>query len=152
MVRTIKVGDTELALTSLSAIKLTSESIEKYVRSTLQKSNVTFSQGRILVILYHSHSESISLKELKTLFRSSQQTVAGLISRLEEKTMVVGFYDAKDKRVKRVMLTEKGKEVALWVIKTLMELNEELTESISPEKEDELVELLWTICENAEQK
>lgn len=148
----IKVGNIELPLTCISAIKVTSEAVEKYIRQKLQEHDVTYSQGRIIVILYRTGLESITLKELESSFRSSQQTVAGLVSRLEEKGMVVGFYDPDDKRAKRVMLTEKGKEVALFAIDAFTELNGELTASIPEEKEEELVDLLWTICENAEQK
>lgn len=133
-------------------IKVTSEAIEKYAHHIFKKLDITFSQGRILVLLQNSNRESISLKELETLFHSSQQTVAGIVSRMEEKSLLTSFHDTKDKRIKQVTLTKKGQEVALLAIDALVKLNEELTAPIPEEKKDDFLDMLWSIYKNAEKK
>ena len=81
---------------------------EKRINESFRQYNLTLSQTRVLSALYLSDTGEYTFKELEGLFHVSQQTMAGLIGRLEEKGFVTSYQDANDRRIKRAALTEKG--------------------------------------------
>ena len=67
-------------------------------------------QIAVLVELQKSESKQCSMKELERKFCVAQSTVAGLVSRLEQKGFVEALGDASDKRIKLAHITAAGEE------------------------------------------
>lgn len=86
-------------------IKQLYDAKEKRANEKLKQFGLTFSQFRLLIYI-HEQGE-VSLKEMEHYFSLTQQTVAGIIKRLEEKGFVVTCADSSDKRAKNVQMTEK---------------------------------------------
>ncbi len=117
--------------------KLITEKVEKKINHELQCHNVTFAQSRVLIYLYeYKKEEDYSLKELEKHFRVSQQTMAGIICRLEQKQLLVSYSDKEDKRVKRIYLTEEGLHL-VQEISCKMQENERKLEQVLDENEKE---------------
>lgn len=131
-------------------IKVLSEMIEKKSNCELKKYNVTIGQVRVLVILYYSENQECSLKELEAIFHTAQATIAGIVSRLESKKLLVGFSDSQDKRIKKVKLTKSGKELARKAQIKVDDLESWLTSKLGCDEREELIRLLYKVYNNIE--
>ena len=132
-------------------IKIINEAFEKRANRILRQYNLTFSQARILICLSLEGDEGHSLKELEKLFHVTQQTVAGTVSRLEEKGLVTAFAEKNDKRIKNVRLTESGKHVIKHIGQEIRELEEWLEKGFDQAEKINIRRLLQKLYERVEQ-
>lgn len=132
-------------------IKIINEAFEKRANRILRQYNLTFSQARILICLSREGDEGHSLKELEKLFHVTQQTVAGTVSRLEEKGLVTAFAEKNDKRIKNVRLTEDGKHVIRHISREIRELEEWLEKGFDQAEKLNIRRLLQKLYERVEQ-
>lgn len=79
-------------------IKLLHDRLEKQANNTLRGKDLTMMQISVLMELQKAEQKQRSMKELERKFCVAQSTVAGIISRLEQKGFVEAFGDASDKR------------------------------------------------------
>lgn len=126
-------------------IKILSERIEKEANNNLAQFGITLSQMRVLVTLHYSCEGVYSLKELEKIFNFSQQTIAGIVSRLERKGLLKSAVDEQDRRVKKVFITESGRELAEASQHETIETERWLTECLSEEEEETFRKLLTKI-------
>lgn len=89
-------------------IKLLHDRLEKQANNTLRGKDLTMMQISVLMELQKSEQKQRSMKELERTFCVAQSTVAGIISRLEQKEFIEAFGDASDKRIKVVHITPAG--------------------------------------------
>ncbi|MGI6204702.1 MAG: MarR family winged helix-turn-helix transcriptional regulator [Anaerovoracaceae bacterium] len=123
-------------------MKIIVERMQKLVNRVLQDYDLTFSQLRILLCVYVVETESCTMKELEQILQVSQQSVAGTVRRLEEKDYLLSYSDKNDQRVKRVELTEKGRDMAFLARDKMVEVNKEMFRPLSQEEQDEMTEML----------
>lgn len=126
-------------------IKLTSDLVEKLANNELSRYNITLSQARILLILYHSKAESLSFKAMEKLFSVSQATMQGTISRMAKKGLVKTECLANDKKTKYVSITNEGKLLVSSFSKSIAEVNRLLTKDLSEAEFDELKHILTKV-------
>ncbi len=104
-----------------------------------QEYGLTFDQFHILIFLRKKASPTIN--EISNKFSRAQNTISEKISRLEEKGLVERVGDPNDRRITRVILTEKG----LDLIKTIKrERSTRVTHTALMNMEEEEVENLLT--------
>lgn len=115
----------------------------------LEKEGVTSSQERLLTLLYIHDGATQSQLQQDLLIKPS--SVTKLIDVLEHKGLVTRVSGTKDGRIKRIHLTEKGKQLEerLWNIKNEMEAL--LAKNLSGEESSMLVQLLTTIKNDLQQ-
>lgn len=131
-------------------VKLLSEIIEKKANGELKKYNITIGQVRVLGILYYSQHQEYSLKELEKIFRTSQATIAGIVSRLEDKKLIIGFSDAQDKRIKKVKLTKEGEMLASEAQLKVNDMEKWLASKLAKDEREELIRLLYKVYDTIE--
>lgn len=91
-------------------IKQIHDRVEKQANNAMRSSDLTMMQVSVLLALQESGEKQMSMKELEKSFGIAQSTVAGIVSRLEQKGFVEALGDAADKRVKRVHITAAGEK------------------------------------------
>ena len=89
-------------------IKQIHDRMEKHANNAMRPNGLTMMQVSVLLSLQDSSEKQMSMKELERCFGIAQSTVAGIVSRLEQKGFVEALGDASDKRVKRVHITSSG--------------------------------------------
>ena len=89
-------------------IKLLHDRLERQANNTLRGKDLTMMQVAVLMELQEAEQKQRSMKELERTFCVAQSTVAGIISRLEQKGFVEAFGDVSDKRIKLVHITPDG--------------------------------------------
>lgn len=89
-------------------IKQIHDRLEKQSNNALRDKDLTMMQVSVLLTLQKADGQQLSMKELERCFSVAQSTVAGIVSRLEQKGLVEAFGDAADKRIKLVHITSAG--------------------------------------------
>lgn len=120
----------------------------KRANEQLKEFGITFSQFRLMIYVRECGGKKVSLKEIERRFCLTQQTVAGIIKRLEDKGFVLACEDEVDKRVKNVSLTAKGEESCKNAIDCYQKSQHLLTRGLSQSEQQELYRLLTIVLEN----
>lgn len=129
-------------------IKLLSEIIEKKVNYELKDYDITIGQARVLALLKVSENEEMALKEIESFFHTAQSTVAGVVSRLEEKELVMPCSDSNDRRIKKIRLTQKGKDLINRSANKIGDIEMTLTKGFEESERKELIRLLFRVYDN----
>lgn len=132
----------------IQILKMINDNVEKITNKQLKEYGITFSQIRIIFVLYRSEKGVYSLKELEKIFDVSQQTMAGIVKRLEVKKLIESLGDSEDKRIKRVQLTDSGRELGKVLLVKMDEVEEKLLSGISQSERKELMNILKRVYEN----
>ena len=123
-------------------IKMISDNLEKRINNELKKYDITFSQTRVLFLIYYSKDKIYTLKEIENAFHVSQQTIAGIVKRLEEKNLIYGFMDEEDKRIKRIKITKEGDELVGNIQREFVETKKNISKCLDEEEGKVLINLL----------
>lgn len=89
-------------------LKKINDELEKNANNALRAQNLTFTQLGALMELSAAPEGQLPLKELEKRLHVAQSTAAGIVSRLERKSLVGSFGAPGDRRVKLVKLTPAG--------------------------------------------
>ncbi len=129
-------------------IKQLHDRLEKQANNLLRSKELTMMQMAVLMALQDAEEKQLSMKELERYFQIAQSTVAGIISRLEQKGLIVAISDATDKRIKVVHITAAGETCCEEAAVHMHEVEEGLLRGFSQEDRDMLNSLLVRAVEN----
>lgn len=122
--------------------------LEKQSNNALRAKDLTMMQVSVLMALQQAEEQRLSMKELERYFGVAQSTVAGIVSRLEQKDLVEAFGDAADKRVKLVHITPAGELCCAEAACQMNEAEERLLRGLSGEEQEALNRLLARVADN----
>lgn len=111
------------------------------------------SEIRLLFVIMRGMEKDdrgVTVSELSAMMEVASPTVTPLIRSLEEHGLVLRYNDQEDRRVVRVKLTERGREVIKEAAKTRSAQFKGLVEFLGQEKSDQLSELLEQVYEYVE--
>lgn len=114
---------------------------------SLEQHDLTFSQMEIMLYLKHHSGKIIYQKEIETASRLTNPTVTGILSRLEEKGMILRQVDEKDRRFRRVELTDKGKDVLKGMGAGFHDTEEKLFGCLDEAEKEQFLHLLKKITD-----
>lgn len=77
--------------------------------------------------------DGVRQQDLAVSSIKDKATIARALERMEQKGFLERIPDPKDKRSKRILLTEKGKELHGQVFSKAMDIEQEVTPSVSLE-------------------
>jgi DNA-binding MarR family transcriptional regulator len=93
----------------LSSIRRIARAVDIYSRVISQRYGVTVPQ--LICLLKLDELGSLSIKELSTSVNLSASVVVGIIDRLEKQDFVIRERSVRDRRIVRVYLAEKAKQL-----------------------------------------
>lgn len=129
-------------------IKLISDEMRKNANNAMRSQDMTMSQFSALLELNQAPEKQRSLKELEQSLHVAQSTVAGIISRLEQKGFVEAFGDAADRRIKLVRITPAGCECVVNAEKDMAQAEQKLLSALT-ETEREIFYVLLQKVRNS---
>lgn len=148
---------------NLKDLQEKSELISNFIRSSsriiyerghriAEEYGLTYDEYHILIFLI-KRTEAPSINELSKRFNRAQNTISEKISRLEGKKLVEKFDDELDRRITRIIITSKGKEL----IGTIREERNikivyNALESIDEKQVDNLLKNLNKLYENLKEE
>ncbi len=131
-----------------SLIKYIHDRLEKRANNSLRAQELTMMQISVLMALHDAEGQRLSMKELERRFGVAQSTVAGIVSRLEQKGFVEALADRGDRRVKLVHITAAGESCCTEAAFHMDEAEEGLLCGFSAEERQTLNALLLRVADN----
>ena len=113
-----------------------------------QNAGINISQDQWLVLGPVWKTEGISQKDIAEYCGKDKTSVTKIIDTLEKKNFLVRFPDQIDQRVKRVVLSNKGKKLMNDVMPVIEQTRNELRVGISDREIDMLKSILGKIYNN----
>ena len=129
-------------------IKQINDELQKNANNALRSSDMTMAQLGALMELNRCAEKQLTLKELEHQLHIAQSTAAGIISRLEQKGLVEGFGDAKDKRIKLVKITPKGIECVADAVQGMSRAEDALLSRLTETEKSIFFSLLKKVRES----
>lgn len=117
--------------------------IKRMMESCLKPYNLTHLQFSILVNLYKNNLST--QKELLKYTYGDEANITRLINRMESKGLLKRVPSLEDKRKKKIILTDEGKNLTEEVLTCAREVNDSLVEDLNEKETQELLKLLQTV-------
>lgn len=131
-------------------IKRIHDRLEKQANNAMRENGLTMMQVSVLMTLQETEGKLLSMKELERCFGIAQSTVAGIVSRLEQKGFVEASGDAADKRIKLVHITPAGENCCAEAVVHKELADQKLLKGFSKEEKEVLGKLLAKAARNME--
>ena len=96
--------------------------------------NLTGTHGWIIGYLYHNKDKNIYQKDLEEKFSIRRATVSGIIKLMEKNGLIEKIGDEADKRLKKLVLTQKAIDIHNSVMEDLKKIEEQLQKGLSQEE------------------
>ena len=122
-------------------------STKKFVQNS-HNSGLDISMDQWIVLGPIWENEGLSHKEISEYCLKDKTSVTKIIDTLEKKNLVVRVADQLDHRVKRVVLSNKGKELFLQAIPIMELTRDQLREGITEQDIESLRSVLTKIYNN----
>lgn len=129
-------------------IKQIHDCLEKKSNNALRSREITMMQVTVLLALQSASEKQLSMKEIERRFGVAQSTVAGIISRLEQKGFVEALGDSTDKRIKLVHITAAGEACCEDTAGLMAEAEATMHQGLSKKDQDMLNTLLRKVLKN----
>ncbi len=114
--------------------------IKRFMDSRLKEYELTHLQFGILMNLYKNNLST--QKELLKYTYGDEASITRLIDRLELKGYLTRVACTKDKRKKKIVLTDEGVSLTKKLIPYAKEINKEIIKDLDKNEADELLRLL----------
>tara|TARA_B100001146_G_C16168211_1_gene428814 strand:- start:845 stop:1294 length:450 start_codon:yes stop_codon:yes gene_type:complete len=124
---------------------------KRFVQNS-HKVGLDISQDQWMVLGPIWKNEGISQKDISEYCGKDKTSVTRIIDTLEKKNIVVRVPDQLDNRVKRVVLSNKGKELFLNVMPVIEQTRDELRSGISDKEIESLKTVLTKLYRNLNPK
>ena len=129
-------------------IKMVDDAIAKRANNEMRGLGVTVMQSRLLLELYRRGDDmQLPLKELERSFGVAQATIAGLVSRMEEKGLLEMLPNPHDRRAKLAHLTEAGVGICQTVNESIETGEKHIRSGLTKAEAEELERLLGIVYE-----
>lgn len=114
----------------------------------MKPQGITRSQWWVLTNLSRHEGDALTQVELARLLDVGKVTVGGLIDRLEDNGLVIRKADPKDRRSKRIAVSDKGRELIDEIQSVAMEINDLCMQGVTREQQQVLVDVLTIMKRN----
>lgn len=126
-------------------VKRSSLVFDKLSNQLLTPYELTGSQFKILMLLYHSPEGSLRQTDIEERFSMTNPTVTGLVQKLETKELVRRVPHPADRRSKVLMLTERARSMEDELLALADDLERRMTEHLNGEEREQLASLLMKL-------
>jgi DNA-binding MarR family transcriptional regulator len=122
--------------------------MEREMNRQLAKYDLTGTQGSIIGYLRHNPEKEICQKHLELEFDLSHPTMSSILARLESKELIATVPLPKDRRYKKVFLTEKGLALDKEIFANIEKMETKMRTGLSEDQQNELISLINVVLQN----
>lgn len=130
-------------------IRAISRRSEKLANQQLAQFDLTSTQFRTLLYVYHRPPMTVRQCDLESFFSKSNPAVTGILNNMEQKDLIRRVTNPEDGRSKVLMVTEKGAALIPELDKYRGWMDQLLTENMTEEEVNILIVLLKKLRNNA---
>lgn len=106
-----------------------------FVRSVEQGADkLTASHGWMISYLYHNGDKDTYQKTMEREFHMPKSTITSILQAMEKSGYIIREGVAHDARLKRILLTDEGKQFYLGTEEFIREIEQKMRSGISPEE------------------
>lgn len=129
-------------------VKKTALIFDKLSNQLLAPYDLTGSQFKIMMILYHAPAGSVRQADVEAKFSMTNPTVTGLVQKLEAKDLVKRRPHPEDRRSKVLVLTDRAIGMKEELLALADDLEQQMTRKLSDDECDQLSKLLIKMLKN----
>ena len=118
-------------------IKRMSNTISSFIGAELTKAGfdeIMVTHGWILGFLSRQQDKVVYQKDIETRFGMPRSTVANVMKQFEQMGYITRQSDEKDTRLKRILVTKKGRDIHNEIMKSIAKTNEKVENGITEEE------------------
>lgn len=134
-------------------IKIISNLIKRYVYNNLVKEPCEqFSEIQCLLIRYlnKNQDKDIFQKDIEEKFTIRRSTATGILQSMEKNGYITRESVSYDARLKKIVLTQKGKDVYNHIMDEMEKFENKITENVSEEELEMFINILNKFKKNLE--
>lgn len=113
---------------------------------------MTVMHGWILGYLYRNTDKEIFQRDIEAQFSIGRSSVTGILKLMEKKGYIERERVSRDARLKKLLLTENGRQTHLKAWKLLQELDRELMEGLTEQELKSFLQVIAKIKANSERQ
>jgi DNA-binding MarR family transcriptional regulator len=129
-------------------IKFIENVIKTDRNNILKEIDLSTAQGDVLTYLLFHQEYEINQKDIEKEFRIKNPTVTGILKRLELKSLIKREVSARDSRSKKIIVTDKSKQLQKEISDMGELIENKLTNGFSQQEREELLILLQRVLKN----
>lgn len=130
------------------------KSLNNQIRRLLEKSAFPENHAELTGMHYAvlgylaDQEEDVYQKDIEAEFNIRRSTASEMLKLMEKNGFLLRTYDTIDTRLKKITLTEKAKELDKIAKANILQLQQRMTEGISPEEMEQFYHVLQKISNN----
>ncbi|MCR4723349.1 MAG: MarR family winged helix-turn-helix transcriptional regulator [Eubacteriales bacterium] len=124
---------------------IVSRYIDKGTEAIRKEYNITPMHGYIIAYLAHNDDHDIYQKEIEEKFFIRSSTVTSMIKLMEKNGLITRESVEQDARLKKIVLTDKAKDMQSKINKAMYDTDNELTGILTKEELDTFFEVIEKI-------
>jgi MarR family transcriptional regulator, repressor for mepA len=134
-------------------LKALSNLIKRYIYNSHSKENIDrFSeiQGMLIGYLNKNSHKDIFQKDIEEAFTIRRSTVTGILQSMEKNEYITRESVPYDARLKKIVLTEKGRDIHNHIMNEIDKFEKRITQNISDEELEMFAKILDKFKKNLE--
>lgn len=128
--------------------KILNTAIERILNKEMAELDITYTQATVIGFLNMNQSKDICQKDIEHGLGLTHPTVSSILSRLEEKKLIITEPLETDRRYKRIVLTNKSFDMELAIKEKIGKITEQLFRGFKEEEIEKLSCVLKTLIGN----
>lgn len=138
--------------TLIPSIGKTAKMMGIYLGRSLQQSQIDLTSKQWVLLKILHRQDGIPQNDLAVITERNKASLVRLIHNMERKGLVTRIQDPSDKRINRIFLTKRGKQIYQKTLPTIRSAFHEMQSGISRDEIDTVNSILDRILDNIRQQ
>lgn len=135
----------------LLTIKMLNTAIERIMNREMSDLGLTYTQTTIIAYLIENSESDVCQKDIEYNLGLTHPTVSSILSRMESNGWITTNIMPSDHRYKKIMLTDKARNLSGEINPKYQKVKEKLFEGVSPAQRELMNVTIKMILKNAQE-
>lgn len=135
----------------LLTIKMLNTAIERIMNREMSDLGLTYTQTTIIAYLIENSESDVCQKDIEYNLGLTHPTVSSILSRMESNSWITTDIMPSDHRYKKIMLTDKARNLSGEINPKYQKVKEKLFEGVSPAQRELMNVTIKMILKNAQE-
>ncbi|TCI93559.1 MarR family winged helix-turn-helix transcriptional regulator [Tenacibaculum sp. M341] len=122
--------------------------IDYFLQESFESDNLDITKEQMIVLKKLYNQDGLYQNELARLIFRNKSSLARLLSKMESKNYISRKSSKEDKRIKKVFLTDTGKEVFEKAIPIIKNMLSKMEETITSDEKEQMITILKKVQHN----
>lgn len=122
--------------------------IDYFLQESFESNNLDITKEQMIVLKKLYNQDGLYQNELARLIFRNKSSLARLLSKMESKNYISRKSSKEDKRIKKVFLTDTGKEVFEKAVPLIQNMLSKMEETITSDEKEQMITILKKVQHN----